>query len=476
MIKKRLCLLIVFLVVLTLSACGTFPKNPELTQYKPDTGYRYDSLDAGDKNTDSLFVILAFSGGGTRAASLSYGVLEKLRQTQIEWQGQTKSLLDEVDIISSVSGGSFTAAYYTLNREKIFDGAYERDFLKANLEKKLVSQLFAPGNWFNLSGTSYGRSDIAAEYWDNHLFNHATFQDLMDRRTRPFLMLNATDMSTGGQFPFIQDQLDLICSNLSELPIARAVAASSAFPGLLSPLTFENYAGNCGFEPPVWVGRGLKYRDKNPQKAETAERIQSYYQKPDDGVQRHYIHLVDGGVADNLGLRSVLHAMNSPDPSYSIQRMVNNEIIQKLVIIVVNAATYHDPKRDEKPKVPGLIDVLTSASTIPLSNYTYDTIQLIKHRVDEFNKAVELREQCNQIMTDNNCPAELADTLYKFDLYLSHLTFDAITDDNTRHWFKNLPTSFKLPGETVDKLKDMGKTLLQNTKDYQKLMEEIGTE
>lgn len=79
-------------------------------------------------------------------------------------------------------------------------------------------------------------------------------------------------------------------------------------------------------------------------------------------------------------------------------------------------------------------------------------------------------------MTDNNCPAKLEDKLYKVDLYLSHLTFDSIDDDETRHWFKNLPTSFKLPGETVDKLKGMGKTLLQESKEFKSLMKEIGTD
>ncbi|MCG8634147.1 MAG: hypothetical protein MI863_09985, partial [Desulfobacterales bacterium] len=304
----------------------------------------------------------------------------------------------------------------------------------------------------------------------------ATFETLLRRGTRPFLMVNATDMSTGRQFPFIQNQMDLICSNLSGLPLARAVAASSAFPGLLTPLTFENYAGTCNYEPPPWVARGLKYRHKDPQKAETAELQQSYYVKNQEGVQRDYIHLVDGGVADNIGLRSILHAMSSPAPSYSIQRMINNEIIEKLVIIVVNAATYKDPERDETPKVPGLIDVLTTASTVPLSNYTYDTIRLVRHRVDEFNEAVQLREQCNRIMTQNNCPAQLEDKLYKVDLYLSHLTFDSIEDDKTRHWFKNLPTSFQLEGETVDKLKNMGKTLLNEDKNFKTLIKQIGTE
>ena len=52
-----------------MSACGTFPKNPVLDTYDKNIGYRFEQLDAGD-NSDRLFVIITFSGGGTRAAAL----------------------------------------------------------------------------------------------------------------------------------------------------------------------------------------------------------------------------------------------------------------------------------------------------------------------------------------------------------------------------------------------------------------------
>jgi len=68
-------------------------------------------------SSDSLPIVLAFSGGGTRAAALSYGVLETLSAQEIVWDGRARRLHDEVDIISTVSGGSFTAAYFGLRGE-----------------------------------------------------------------------------------------------------------------------------------------------------------------------------------------------------------------------------------------------------------------------------------------------------------------------------------------------------------------------
>jgi NTE family protein len=76
-----------------------------------------------------VFLLLAFSGGGTRAAALSYGVLRELRDTRVVVRGQETRLLDEVDVITSVSGGSFTSAYYGLFGDRIFED-YEQRFLR----------------------------------------------------------------------------------------------------------------------------------------------------------------------------------------------------------------------------------------------------------------------------------------------------------------------------------------------------------
>lgn len=80
---------------------------------------------------------MSFSGGGTRAAAMAYGIMQELRDTNVMLKRGSTRLLDEVDTISAVSGGSFTAAYYGLHGDGMFD-TYEDVFLRKNVEKPLV--------------------------------------------------------------------------------------------------------------------------------------------------------------------------------------------------------------------------------------------------------------------------------------------------------------------------------------------------
>ena len=90
--------------------CATYrPVNAELAHYDPTYGYRAERIHQ-QRQIGDVVLLLAFSGGGTRAAALAYAVLQELRDTEITRAGERVRLLDEVDIISSVSGGSFTAA------------------------------------------------------------------------------------------------------------------------------------------------------------------------------------------------------------------------------------------------------------------------------------------------------------------------------------------------------------------------------
>ena len=75
--------LLVLASLLLLGGCATRPVNPPITQTDPTTGYRFETRQAVSTNSKDNLVVLAFSGGGTRAAAFSYGVLEFLRRTQI---------------------------------------------------------------------------------------------------------------------------------------------------------------------------------------------------------------------------------------------------------------------------------------------------------------------------------------------------------------------------------------------------------
>ncbi|HYI86170.1 MAG TPA: patatin-like phospholipase family protein, partial [Burkholderiales bacterium] len=102
-------------------------------------------------NSDKLFVVVTFSGGGKRAAAFSFGVLEALRKVNVTTpDGEQHTLLDEIDLISAVSGGAFTAAYYALNGKEAFD-SYAPRFLNHDTEKDLWNKVLAPVNWPRLA-------------------------------------------------------------------------------------------------------------------------------------------------------------------------------------------------------------------------------------------------------------------------------------------------------------------------------------
>lgn len=476
------------LCVALLSGCASFPPNPRLSQFDPAAGYRFDQLNAVQPATaptdqgdapaakdprNRLFVVLAFSGGGTRAAALSHGVLKALRDTTIEWQGQQISLLDEVDVISSISGGSFPAAYYGLYRERIF-AEFPDKFLYRPIQSDLIKQVFHPDNLLKLAGPSYGRSDLAADFYNREVFDGGTYGDLIQQERRPFVILNATDMTTGTQFPFIQDQFDLLCSDLAGVPLARAAAASSAFPGGLTALTFQNYAGECGYREPPWVKLAIDDQRSrvNPQRTAYAETRRSYSTGGEQ--RRNFIHLTDGGVADNIGLRGPLASLTSVDHPWSLLRLINLEEIDKLVVIVVNAAT--DPKnpRDSTPNVPGLVDTLTTAATVPLDNYTFDTLQLLKSTVYEYNASAQMIRGCKKLAArkGKECELEIPGP-YEVELYPVQVAFDFINDATERDWFKNLPTTLELPPATVNRLCEIGRRLLSEDPKFNELIKQL---
>lgn len=116
------------------------------------------------------------------------------------------------------------------------------------------------------------RSDLAKRVYHETVFDRATFQTLTEARG-PKIYINATDLSSGERFTFVQAQFDVICSDLHELPIAYAVAASSAVPVLLSPISMRNHSGSCGYEPPPWLGEALAARREQPRRYRIARTI-----------------------------------------------------------------------------------------------------------------------------------------------------------------------------------------------------------
>ncbi|MCK9540238.1 patatin-like phospholipase family protein [Dokdonella sp.] len=436
------------LLVITLMGCAHYPVNARLDQYAPTEGYRLENLAAAD-NSGSLFVVLAFSGGGTRAAALAYGVLEQLQHTDIVWEGRRKSLLDEVDLISAVSGGSYTAAYYALYRARLFTD-FEQDFLRRNVQGQLTRKLLAPGNLARTISPTFGRSDLVAEYLDKLLFHGATFEDLQ-RQGRPFVLLNASDMSLGTRFEFSQDQFDLLCSDLASFPLARAVAASSAVPVVFSPLTLRNYAGSCGFREPAWVQEALDDRAASARRYDQARDMRSYL----DRAQRPYVHLLDGGISDNTGLRALLERTPTERDRQQLTHALGVVALRKVVLITVSAETPPSRRLDRSEAVPSIFQVIRNVKDIPIGRYSFETTELFKARFEALAGA-----------------SGNLDTSF----YLAEVTFEALSDPIERQRFEDIPTSFALPAEDVDALRKVAGRLLRASPGYRRLLHDLAAQ
>jgi hypothetical protein len=281
-------------------------------------------------------------------------------------------------------------------------------------------------------------------------------------------------MTTGTQFPFIQDQFDLLCSDLSGITLGRAVAASSAFPGGLTPLTFQNYAGKCDYHQPEWVDLALKDRQSRDNVRRTARAENRLSYTDTEQMPRNYIHLTDGGVADNIGLREPLTAITSLNNSWSVLRLIDLKKVDKLVVIVVNAATNPATDRDKTPKVPGLVDTVTAAANVPLGNYSFDTLEILRKSVNEFNQEMHTVSDCKALVARKGAQCALDIPVpHQIEFFPVEVAFEYIESAKERNWFKNLPTTLELPRETVDKLRAVGRQILSEDPEFIKLMKTL---
>ncbi len=366
------------MTLFVLAGCATRPVNPPITQTNPNSGYRFETRQAHAKDKENL-VVLAFSGGGTRAAAFSYGVLEFLRRTEVVGpKGNKVRLLDQVDVITGVSGGSFTALAYGLYGDKLF-ADYEQRFLKRNVQGDIIARAFSPTYWPKLTSTGWGRSELASQLYDEILFDGATFGDL-DRGTGPLILVSATDISTGSRFTFSQAIFDVICSDLNAVPLSRAAAASSAVPVVLSPITITNYGGTCNSTPPAWA-KPFMGSDNPPRPAARAVRSFRADAAFGDSVHRPYLHLVDGGVSDNLGMRAVLDALEVLEALHDMGAPTPLDSARRIVVFIVNSQSSPPTNWDEFETPPGTVDILLKAAGTPIDQYSYESVELLRgHR------------------------------------------------------------------------------------------------
>jgi NTE family protein len=270
------------------------------------------TAERGRKDT---LVILALSGGGSRSANWAAHTMLELQRVF----SPDLDLLAEVDVISSVSGGSLPAAYYAISiddpkTEKGYGRVWDEKTVATIMQKDYIVRWF--GNWFwpqNIARywfTAYDRTDIMAKTFADNVFDTLPFgrdlkmKDL--RCTRPYLILDASNATRGDAdqlFTFTTDQFATINSDLANYDLARSVMASATFPAVFSDMTLFDFP-----------------RDEK-----------------DD--TKKYVHVFDGGMSDNLGLEGAWRVLE--------KMKENGARYDKLIVISVDAYTNRNGVPDD---------------------------------------------------------------------------------------------------------------------------------
>jgi len=362
-----------------------------------DPESRMADVAAGDRNGDGYFVGLAISGGGSRSANFAAACMFQLQRI---------GLLQRVDYVSSVSGGSLTAAYYCAADDDAWNPAEVQKRLTHHFATDLIVQTLLPWNVVGMLVTHLDRSDLLANTFRDHLFTrdgkHLTYADL--RPDRPRLLVNATDLQSGRRFVFTNESFDQLNSDLSAYPLAYAVAASGSVPVLLHQVTLRDFSTTF----------------------------------------KQYRHLIDGGVTDNLGVLSLVEVYNAQRDAARAAG-VPDPYPRGAVFIVLDARTQYDARLSAMGDT-GLIETLASSlgltSTVLLNRASSATLSdLVVKNAPDGSTAEQLRQNIAEL--EGAGYIELRD---KGDqpVRVVHLALSSVND------LKNLPfASFRERVSTV---------------------------
>jgi phospholipase, patatin family len=428
-----------------LTACHSILYQPAktLSQIDPEKGYRLEKTMQQALEKENL-VIVTFSGGGSRAASLGYGVLEQFQQVTIRPTERGDTLLQNIDVVYGVSGGSVLAAYLALEGQETIP-KFKEFFLKKNFQKKVINEVFSLSNVPRLTSPQFGRSDLLQEQLNLALYNGKTFADLARKRKGPFAVINATDMTAEQKVSFTQDFFDWLCVDLNDIEIARAVAASSAVPLIFSPITLNNHAGFChaeskkAFLMQTQPGNRLLLNNFNAMQKRLAR-----YQ---DSVEQPYLHLVDGGLTDNLGLASLLDMSNllSMRKLYS---ELKKSHLRHIIVVSVNAQNERTSHIDKSADVPGVREVVNTVINVPIDKATESTVQYSQKFANQWNAYAKRQRET------------------KIKVYFVNVSLKDLPEGQLKKDVLNIGTSFYLPESDVDKLREAAKILLMQSKAY----------
>jgi NTE family protein len=404
-------------------------------------------------SSDDVMVGLAFSGGGTRAAAFSFGALKELDRTQVRGRGKSASLLDRVDFVSGVSGGSVTAAYFGLRKRAALADFRER-FLLRNAEESLNTRVSLV-NLGRAIGGGLNDATHLPRWLDDNLFGGATFAEFSGNQ-RPRIWINASDIYNRTPFVFNKLAFDAMCSDLTRYPISEAVAASAAVPVVFAPILLETYPGRCQTKLPDWVARARDDRNAQPLLRDFAQAIDSYH----TGSVR-YVKLLDGGLVDNFGLSGFSIALLSGTRPYEPLTPQHAARIRRVFFLIVDSG--RGPSGDWSQRLEGPTGVelvMASADTATEASTRASYTAFVSLMNDWVGKV--RRWRCGLSAAERQRLGVGANwRCNDVNVFIERIGFDQF-DRSRAAALDAIPTRFQLPQESVDLLIEAGGEAVRN--------------
>ena len=328
------------------------------------------------------------------------------------------------------------------------------EFLAVDFQTLLIRSMLSPSNLVRTTSPWYGRGHVLAEAFDDTLFKGATFGTLAALPSRPYLMIGATDLSTGADFDFTSEQLGRLCSSIDQVPLAFAVAASSAVPLLFSPLTLYSHSRLCAERGDPAVAQVTASDDS------ARVRLIKEEQNALGRIGRRYIHLVDGGIADNLGnaphQRTTWPRPAASAPSFEHWALTERDgqsVPRRIVFIAVNSEREIDLKLDTSDEVPSSLAVLDALIYAGLGRSSKETSLVFSDAVAQWRRDIQLN------------PGLGSDA----DIYSIEVKLGDVADPLLSERLRAIPTSFRISPEQIDDLRAAARASLTASTELQRL-------
>jgi NTE family protein len=405
-------------------------------------------------------VALAFSGGGARAAAFSLGVLEGLRDMRAP---DGRSLLERVVFVTAVSGGAITAAYFGQQGPDGLDG-FRPSYLDQDVVRRLHTSPASPANWLRALRGGLNDSDRMADLLDQNIFRGGVIGDIW-ARGRPRVWINATDLFNGASFAFTTTYFDALCSDLGSMRIADAVAASMAVPLAFHPVAIATHPDKCLSALPAWTGAAAHDRGRSELLHAAARAFESYR----DPERMQFVHLVDGGVSDNLGLTSIL-TVNAASADGLAPLSVRDAVrARRIAFLVVNAEQGRSAKWPRLAAGPNGVEAGAAALDDAMDaskRASYDAFRAmvagLQERVRAYRCALPAAEvaRLRGALDGWSC----GDVNFTVDM-ISFSQLDPALGDK----LGVAPTTVSLPRETIDALIEGGRRGVADTPSAQSL-------